>query len=79
MRVVDTKGAHSEFNYAPLFYKIYWGDETTDWLGPYTSGQDVIFNHTWTKPWMPFFLIVSAKDVNNNRCKEDGNDDFGIR
>jgi outer membrane protein assembly factor BamB len=33
-----------------ISYYVDWGDATnTGWLGPYTSGHEIIVNHTWTK------------------------------
>ena len=55
-----------------VFYRIYWGDGTTGWSGPYTSGEEITFSHTWTDPWKPYIITVSAKDINNNVCAQDG-------
>ena len=55
-----------------VFYQINWGDETTDWLGPYPSGQDQSFTHTWTGAWKPYIINVGAKDTNGNKCKNNG-------
>ena len=33
-----------------LYYKWSWGDGTySDWLGPYSSGEDVTASHNWSK------------------------------
>ena len=33
-----------------IWYHIDWGDGTfEDWIGPYTSGEEVIVSHTWDK------------------------------
>jgi len=46
-----------------LFYYIDWGDDTvTDWDGPYPSGQEVIFTHTWLKTG-DYRIRVKAKDI----------------
>ncbi|MCK4995765.1 MAG: hypothetical protein KAR55_02655, partial [Thermoplasmatales archaeon] len=55
-----------------VFYKINWGDETTGWLGPYPSGEDQTFTHTWTQVFRIHIITVSAKDTNNNICDIDG-------
>ena len=58
-----------------VFYRISWGDDTiTDWLGPYTQGEEQTFTHTWTitKPYTPIAIVVSAKDTNGNKCVKDG-------
>jgi nitrous oxidase accessory protein len=34
-------------DYNLLYYDIDWGDETTDWLGPYASGEEVKVIHAW--------------------------------
>lgn len=48
-----------------VYYFIDWGDgNTTDWFGPYDSGEQVIVNHTWqTKA--TFNVKAKAKDVLN--------------
>jgi hypothetical protein len=48
-----------------LYYFIDWGDgESEEWIGPFSSGEEVIVNHTFTKKG---FLIIKAKakDTNN--------------
>jgi len=48
-----------------LYYFIDWGDEeTSGWLGPYSSGKEIVINHSWNKNgW--YNLYVMAKDENN--------------
>jgi hypothetical protein len=36
-------------DYDLLYYDIDWGDETTDWLGPYASGEEVKVTHAWSE------------------------------
>lgn len=44
-------------------YFIDWGDgETSDWLGLYESGEQIIVNHTWQSK-ATFTVKVKAKDV----------------
>jgi len=43
---------------------IDWGDGTnTDWIGPYSSGEEITLNHTWTN-WKIFTIKAKAKDTN---------------
>ena len=46
----------------PIFYQFNWGTgETTDWLGPYNSGEIVTATHSW--PGLGAYLVkVIAKD-----------------
>ena len=46
-----------------LFYYINWGDESfQDWSGPYSSGQEVIFKHIFTKKGT-YVIQSKAKDT----------------
>jgi hypothetical protein len=40
---------------------VSWGDAVSDWLGPYSSGETVIFKHTWTVTG-DYNITVKAKD-----------------
>jgi len=42
--------------------KINWGDEITDWLGPYAEGIEQTFNHSWDAAGT-YFVTAKAKDV----------------
>ena len=46
-----------------VYYFIDWGDgNTTGWLGPYNSGEQITVNHTWqTKA--TFTVKAKAKDT----------------
>ena len=55
-----------------IFYRIYWGDNITEWMGPYPSGEAVIFSHSWPEPMTPYLMIVYAKDINGNHCIKNG-------
>lgn len=45
-----------------LYYKWDWGDDTSsDWVGPYDSGEQVSINHSWKK--MGFYNVkVKTRD-----------------
>ncbi|KYK34533.1 MAG: hypothetical protein AYK22_05240 [Thermoplasmatales archaeon SG8-52-3] len=44
-------------------YDLYWGDGTSDgWLGPYASGKEIKFNHTWYNMGN-YILKAKAKDT----------------
>ncbi len=46
-----------------IFYKWHWDDGTTsEWLGPYPSGNSVTTTHTYTKPGV-YNIKLEAKDT----------------
>jgi hypothetical protein len=46
----------------PVWYYIEWGDGTNSgWIGPYTSGHEIIVNHTWNKRGT-YTIQAKAKD-----------------
>jgi len=45
-----------------VYYYIEWGDDDfEDWIGPYSSGDDVKVNHTWHKRGT-YMIRAKAKD-----------------
>jgi len=47
-----------------IYYFIDWGDgNKTDWLGPYSSGEKIIKNHSWNQKGI-YIVKAAAKDVN---------------
>ncbi|MBN2065559.1 MAG: PKD domain-containing protein [Candidatus Thermoplasmatota archaeon] len=47
-----------------VYYMWDWGDEYSDWLGPFGSGDTVEFDHTWEKRGT-YEIKVRAKDIYN--------------
>lgn len=48
-----------------VFLYIDWGDGTTvEWDGPYSSGQDVNYNHAWTTA-ETYTIRLKARDIYN--------------
>jgi len=46
-----------------VYYYIDWGDNTTsDWIGPYKSGEKVTVSHTWNEKGS-YTIRVKAKDI----------------
>ncbi len=46
-----------------ITYYIEWGDGSTEeWIGPYASGEEVIFSHTWDKKGT-YVVRAKAKDI----------------
>jgi hypothetical protein len=45
-----------------LYYMWDFGDEITDWIGPYASGETVELSHKWDTPGFKS-VIVKTKDV----------------
>ena len=44
-------------------YYIEWGDDTyEDWIGPYSSGQEITVNHTWDEE-KTYTIRAKAKDT----------------
>jgi hypothetical protein len=59
-----------------IYLYIDWGDgETVDWDGPFNSGQEVNYKHTWTTIDR-FIIKVKAKDTFN---EESGRTEFEIK
>ena len=47
-----------------IYYYVDWGDETTtEWIGPYASGQQITITKTYTNPGI-YEIKVKAKDSN---------------
>jgi len=44
-----------------IYYCWDWGDGTIDWVGPYTSGQEISATHTWRTEGS-YTIKVKAKD-----------------
>jgi hypothetical protein len=55
-----------------IYYRIFWGDNMSSWAGPYPSGQEVVFSHSWSEPMTTYMIIVYAKDINGNHCNKNG-------
>jgi len=48
-----------------LYYLIDWGDGvTTDWLGPYSSGEPIMMKHSWSEQGT-YTITARAKDTDN--------------
>jgi hypothetical protein len=46
-----------------IYYQIQWGDnQTTNWLGPYDSGEILTISHGWTKAGF-YDITARAKDT----------------
>ena len=44
-------------------YYVDWGDETnSDWIGPYSSGENITMNHTWNARGT-YSIRVKARDI----------------
>jgi len=46
-------------------YMIDWGDEISQWMGPYSSGDVIEFSHYWTTSYK-YDIRVKAKDIYDN-------------
>lgn len=44
-----------------VYYLWFWGDEMSDWMGPYESGVNVTMEHSWTTDGT-YDIKVKAKD-----------------
>ena len=48
-----------------VYYYIEWGDGSSEeWIGPYTSGEEVKKTHSWSEKGT-FFVRAKAKDLND--------------
>ena len=48
-----------------VYFKWDWGDEESDWEGPFFSSETAKSNHTWKKPGT-YQIKVKAKDVHGD-------------
>lgn len=47
-----------------IYYKWYWDDGTiSDWLGPYTQGQQITVAHTYQNPGTYFVRLQTKEDT----------------
>lgn len=47
-----------------IYYNISWGDgNNTGWIGPYSSGEKIIRNHSWNQRGI-YLVQAAAKDEN---------------
>jgi hypothetical protein len=52
-----------------IYYYIDWADGTnTGWLGPYSSGQQIALNHTWSTK-QKFTIKAKAKDIHDDESE----------
>lgn len=48
-----------------IYYYVEWGDGTyTGWIGPHSSGEEIVLNHTWSKRGT-YHIQARAKDTDN--------------
>ena len=49
-----------------IFYYIDWGDNsTTEWIGSYSSGEEIIKGHSWSSKGS-YTITAKAKDTDGN-------------
>jgi len=46
-----------------IYYQWDWGDEISEWYGPYNSGETIYINHSWNNKGN-YNVKVKAKDIN---------------
>ncbi len=52
-----------------IYYYINWGDGTyTDWLGPYSSGEEITLEHNWSTTKI-YTIKAKSKDVNQDESE----------
>ena len=62
-KVLDFTIVAEDPNNHNLFYYVYWGDQTFDyWTGPFFSGEEVTFSHTYNKSGS-FTIASIAQDT----------------
>jgi len=50
-------------NHDQLYYYIDWGDNNhEEWIGPYTSNQEITLNHIWTEKGN-YVIKAKVKDI----------------
>jgi hypothetical protein len=55
-----------------IFYRWSWGDELTDWMGPYDSGEQILQDHIWTTQGDYAIQVQAKDDPNGDGDPEDG-------
>ena len=52
-----------------VYLYVDWGDGTnSDWIGPYSSGEEVSLEHTWSTTKI-YTIKAKARDVNGDECE----------
>ena len=53
----------SDPNNDDVTFYVQWGDDQVEeWIGPYSSGENVLISHTWAEKGL-YFIKVKAKDT----------------
>ena len=55
-----------------IYYKWDWGDETSDWIGPYDSGDPACASHIWESPGYYEVRVKAKDDPNGDGDLSDG-------
>jgi len=68
---VVTKGSYVDPDGDDIYLLLDWADNTTtDWIGPFSSGEQVQLNHTWSSEGI-YIVKIKAKDI------DDAESDWG--
>jgi hypothetical protein len=59
-----------------VYYKWSWGENISEWLGPFASGEIVFFKHTWDIKGS-YQIKVKAKDIHG--LESDWSDPLPIK
>lgn len=49
-----------------LYYMWHWGNEISEWIGPYASGIPCTVNHTWDHYRDSYSVKVKARDIHGD-------------
>ena len=53
-----------------IYYKVDWDDgHDTEWLGPYSSGEQIKLSHSWNKKG-EYWIKAWAKDIHESSSKQ---------
>lgn len=59
----------NDFNNDNIYYYIEWGDgDIEDWIGPYNSGEEVIFDHIWNEK-ETFSVRARVRDIHGTESQ----------
>jgi len=47
-----------------VYLKVEWGNRNQKWMGPYGSGEEVVFNNTWDEKGS-YYIRARARDIND--------------
>ena len=64
-----------DLDYDDIYFMFDWGDNTnSEWQGPFESGENVTFKHSWNKKGQYNIRVKSIDDPNSDGDLSDGSE-----